>query len=109
VEHPTTSELLPFVSIDRRGITTHSLELMHRLLDKAVPDASCRPPEVAFRPLEDAPAHSLVRLSQDANLLVVGSRGTGRLAGLRLGSVSLQSLHHSHCAVAVVPTPALDG
>jgi nucleotide-binding universal stress UspA family protein len=52
--------------------------------------------------VRDAPARALVARSRDAQLVVVGSRGHGNLAGLVLGSVSHALIQHSHCPVAVV-------
>ena len=49
------------------------------------------------------PAEELVRASHDADLLVVGTRGTGAFAALRLGSVSSKVTHHAACPVVVVP------
>ncbi|MGW4379159.1 universal stress protein [Kitasatospora sp. NPDC004531] len=46
----------------------------------------------------------LVRASEQADLAVVGSRGTGGFHGLALGSVSHGLLHYSICPVTVVRT-----
>lgn len=44
----------------------------------------------------------LVEHSRNADLLVVGSRGHGSLAGMMLGSVSLHCVSHAACPVVVV-------
>lgn len=48
------------------------------------------------------PVAELARQSENAALLVVGSRGRGSVKGMALGSVSQRVLHDAHCPVAVV-------
>lgn len=52
----------------------------------------------------DSPAHALVEKSKHAQLVVVGTRGHGPLAGALLGSTSHALLHHAACPVAVIRT-----
>ena len=54
------------------------------------------------------PAEALVKLSENADLLVVGSRGLGGFKGLLLGSVSLQCVLYATVPVLVV-RPRLHG
>jgi nucleotide-binding universal stress UspA family protein len=49
---------------------------------------------------------ALLAAAADADLLVVGSRGSGGFVGLLLGSVSQQVAAHSPCPVAIIPEPA---
>lgn len=51
---------------------------------------------------EQKPAPFLVERSQDAELLVVGSRGRGSVGSMLLGSVSTHCVHHASCPVVVI-------
>ena len=52
---------------------------------------------------EGQPAEVLVEAAEDAELLVVGSRGLGGFRGLLLGSIGQQCAHHARCPVVIVP------
>ncbi|MCT2544244.1 universal stress protein [Streptomyces atratus] len=49
------------------------------------------------------PVAALVQESHEASLVVLGSRGRGRIAGMLLGSVGLALAGRSHCPVVVIP------
>ena len=49
------------------------------------------------------PACRLLAAAQDADIIVVGSRGTGGFARLLMESLSTQVSHHARCPVVIVP------
>jgi nucleotide-binding universal stress UspA family protein len=75
-----------------------------KVLDSAVGDLQKAHPQVEIRSsvVEGIPAQVLVEASNDADLLVVGSRGHGEVAGLLIGSVSEHCVTHAHCPVLVM-------
>ena len=48
------------------------------------------------------PREVLLQLSETAAMVVVGSRGRGRVKSLLLGSVSVALVRHAHCPVVVI-------
>ncbi|MGB2923201.1 MAG: universal stress protein [Mycobacterium sp.] len=50
----------------------------------------------------DSPRAVLVNLSKDAEMVVVGCRGSGAIQRALLGSVSSGLVRHAHCPVAVI-------
>jgi nucleotide-binding universal stress UspA family protein len=54
------------------------------------------------------PADALLALSEDVDLLVIGSRRWGPTARLLLGSTGEAVLHDAACAVVTVPRPPAD-
>ncbi|WP_188190477.1 universal stress protein [Nonomuraea sp. SYSU D8015] len=63
-----------------------------------------RHPEVDVVPevVHGHPVEVLKEAADGADLLVVGSRGHGQLAGMIMGSISQALLHHAPCPLAVV-------
>jgi len=57
---------------------------------------------ITSRFIEGSSATVLLEEGKNADLLVVGNRGRGGFAGLLLGSVSTQCVHHAECPVVVI-------
>jgi nucleotide-binding universal stress UspA family protein len=74
-----------------------------KALAQAVDEALGTNPEIDVRQvvLEGHPAPALVHASENADLLVVGSRGHGEFAGMLIGSVSEHCATHATCPVVI--------
>ncbi|MEV0067916.1 MULTISPECIES: universal stress protein [unclassified Amycolatopsis] len=78
-------------------------------LDEYLTASSLRYPNVHVDQVlaSGRPRHELLTRSQDAQLVVVGSRGRGGFPGLLLGSTGQALLHYAACPVLIVrPHPA---
>ncbi len=64
-------------------------------------------PKVPLLPLvaEGDPAEALVIAAEDADLLVLGTRGRSKFAGFLLGSVSTRCAASAKCPVLLVKAP----
>jgi nucleotide-binding universal stress UspA family protein len=71
------------------------------LVKEYQPSVPCEP-----RVVEGHAGSALLEAAEGAALIVVGSRGRSDFAGMLLGSVSHQVLHHASCPVTVVPHTA---
>jgi nucleotide-binding universal stress UspA family protein len=79
---------------------------VHELVDKVASEVGGTRPETIVSVAAGNPAEELVNAARDADMLVVGSRGTGGFGRLVLGSVSSQVTHHAACPVVVIPSAA---
>ncbi len=71
-------------------------------VDKLASQIGGERPAVTIVAVNGVPAEELIKAGADADLLVVGSRGSGGFGRLLLGSVSSQVTHHATCPVVVV-------
>ena len=60
------------------------------------------PLDVSGELMTGPPVPTLVDVSKDAEMLVVGSHGRSAMDRILLGSVSTGLVHHAHCPVAVI-------
>jgi nucleotide-binding universal stress UspA family protein len=93
-------------AVDRQNATSAAEQALQTVVANAM---AGNPPIVAEKvATEGHPAKLLAEQSRHADLVVVGARGRGGIAGWLLGSVSQELLRHSSCPVAVVRSPDED-
>lgn len=78
-------------------------ETVTKALEEAREQVGGAPVEIEVRVEKGRPSQILLDASEDALLLVVGTRGSGAWGRLRLGSTCTEVVHHAHLPVVVVP------
>jgi nucleotide-binding universal stress UspA family protein len=76
---------------------------LQKMVDGVAEDLGEARPEVIVSVTTGDPAEELVKASYDADMLVVGSRGSGAFAKLLIGSVSSKVTQHAASPVVVIP------
>ncbi len=76
---------------------------LQKFVDEVAGEIGDAVPEVTVSVVTGDASEELVKASRDADMLVVGSRGSGGFARLLMGSVSSQVTHHASCPVVVLP------
>ncbi|HST25351.1 MAG TPA: universal stress protein [Gaiellaceae bacterium] len=92
-------------------VITALREASEEIAERCAAEVEAEHPEVkvGYCAHEGQPAQVLLQESEDANLLVVGSRGLGGFGRLLLGSVSHQVAQHAACPVVIVHNTPEDG
>lgn len=102
---------LTALSVYQRKAVTYSegdmnldqaVEEVRALVDKAAGHRLGRAPAVTVGVIVGSPADELIGASRDADLLVVGSRGSGGLGRRGLGSVSSRVADEACCPVVII-------
>jgi nucleotide-binding universal stress UspA family protein len=89
-------------TVTESDVATYAEETLDTALAEAGDDDGKAPVEVVHRTVPGHAAQALVKASEGADLLVVGSRGHGDFGSILLGSVGLHCVHHACCPVVVV-------
>jgi nucleotide-binding universal stress UspA family protein len=95
---------LGYVPLDSFDLLTEVERMQGDVIDSAVEAADHPDVEVRRTLVKGRAADTLMRIADGADMLVVGNRGRGGFAGLRLGSVSQAIAHHSPCPLVIVRT-----
>ena len=90
----------PFI----QAALTKRMEPAQAILNEARDHVGEIPGELTTDMLEGPPAEAILKLleSRNVDLVIMGTRGLGRLRGLVLGSQSQKVVQHAHCPVLLV-------
>ena len=88
------------ISGDAEIFRTEAAQQQEAAIEQAFPGGA--PVAATRRITHGRPAPALIAASEQAQLLVLGTRGHGEFAALILGSVSLECITHAHCPVLTV-------
>ena len=90
----------PIAVMDLPNYAELAAEVLDEVLRTTVPPDSRVKVSSIVR--EGNAAQVLIDIAEDADLLVVGSRGHGGFAEALLGSVSQHCVHHARCPVVII-------
>ncbi len=95
---------LGYVPLDSYDLINEVERMQGEVIDSALEAAGHPEVEIVRTLTKGRAADTLLQAAKDADLLVVGNRGRGGFAGLRLGSVSQSIAHHSPCPLVIIHT-----
>ena len=93
----------PIVYPEDRPAEQHAQQAAQELVNKTISELGGGGPEsVTVRGVSGSPGRLLIEASADADLVVVGLRGSGGFANLLTGSTASKVVSHAACPVVVV-------
>jgi len=75
---------------------------IQEIVERARNEIGGTAPQVTVKVVTGDPAEELIKASHGADMVVVGSRGSGGFVSLLMGSVSSKVAHHAACPVVVI-------
>ncbi|MBL7163487.1 MAG: universal stress protein [Anaerolineales bacterium] len=89
---------------DFQHVVSARLRHAEAVLQKALEHVGKIPKELKTEILEGPPAEAILAVAETRgnDLIIIGTRGLGRLSGLLLGSVSQKVVAHAQCPVLLV-------
>jgi len=91
-----------YVPLDPIDLEAEVKRMQDSIIDEVLAEVDSEGVEIRRRMVRGRAADTLIAESDNASMLVVGSRGRGGFRGLLLGSVSQQITHHGSCPVVIV-------
>jgi len=88
---------------DDAALTEKAKEAAQAETDQVLAAAGSQPASVTVTAVHGLPADELVKVSEGADMIVLGRRGMGGFARMLMGSVSSQVAQHAQCPVLIVP------
>jgi len=95
---------LGYVPLDSFDLLSEVEKMQAEVIESAVESVNHPDVEIQKVVKKGRAADTLMAAAEGADMLVVGNRGRGGFAGLRLGSVSQSIAHHSPCPLVIVRT-----
>ena len=91
-----------YVPVENFNIEAEVERMQMEVAEEVIADSKADKVEIVYERRKGSPVDTLIAIAEDADMLVVGSRGRGGFRGLMLGSVSQQIASHGTCPVVIV-------
>ena len=88
---------------DDAALTEKAKEAAQAETDQVLAAIDSQPTSVTVTAVHGLPVDELVKVSEGADMIVLGRRGMGGFARMLMGSVSSQVAQHAQCPVLIVP------